>query len=105
MAARFRLRDDGREFPALSALDLELGEVIDLERLLGVGMDAWSSAMEMAALVFASAERAAAGVSWEQVRRFKPGDVIRVGSDDEDDAGPPDGAGDVPATPTATPTS
>lgn len=86
-------------------MDLELGEVIDLERLLAIGMDGWSSAMETAAMVFMAAQRADVALTWEQVRRLKAGDVIRVPGDDEDDVDPPAAAGAEPATPTATPTS
>lgn len=82
---------------------MELGEAIDAERVLGVGMDGWSSAMEMAALLFIASQRAGLELSWEDVRRLKPSDVVRVPGDDEDATSPPDAAGDEPATPTATP--
>jgi hypothetical protein len=104
VGARFRLRD-GREFPALSAMDLSLGEVIDLEKVLGVGMDGWSSAMEMAVMLLVSAQRAEFPLTWEQIQRFRPDDVIRVPGEDEDPDGPPVAAGGEPVTPTTTPTS
>lgn len=101
VAARFRMRD-GREFPALGAMDLSLDDVIDVERMLGVGMDAWSSAMEMKALVWLAArQHDPEWLSWDDVGRFKAGDVVRV-ADPEVADDPPAEAGDEPATPTAT---
>lgn len=89
--ARFKLKD-GREAPAVTAMECSLDEVLELETLLGVGMDEWSPAAEMKAFLWHSFRLAygADAPTWEEIGALRPADVERVADEDDD---PPGGGG------------
>jgi hypothetical protein len=98
--ARIKLRD-GREFRLTYPPEWTLGEVMELESMVGQPAELWSNTLESTVVTWHSAQLAGVDLKWDELTAMRPQDFEHISEPDDPslEADPLAGIGRSPRPP------